>query len=306
MSPLESSHADARAALLAELVDYAGLFPPASLDLATALTTYDRHLGEDHADLLGRFVLPAVRLGELAPWLDGPWSPGRPLRLSLLTAGDGLADVAAFLQATPAVRAEALELRLPAEAEPEAWLEKLLAELTRVGLVNLDAYVELNAGSDAEQLAALGRRQDRHPLRRLGAKLRCGGVTADLVPPVERVAAVIAGAREHHVPLKFTAGLHHPLRGMDRTEGVPMHGFLNVYGAALLAAAEDLAAAELIPVLAETDAGAFQLDADSFAWREHRVAAGRVAALRRDLLGGYGSCSFAEPVADLESLSLLT
>ncbi len=297
---------DARAALLGGLVDYAGLFPPASLDLTTALEHYDRHQRGADASMLGRFVLPATRLDELAPWLDGPWDPGRPLPLSLLVTPDDLERVAGFLTATPAVRAGALEIRLPADSECAPWLDELVAELMRCGLTNLDVYVELNAGTDVAQLAVLGENQAKHPLRRLGAKLRCGGVTADLVPPVARIALVIVAARDQHVPVKFTAGLHHPVRGMDHTEGVPMHGFLNVYGAALLAHAGGLDAAALEPVLSETDPGAFTLAAGGFAWHDLAVDAGRITALRRDLLGGYGSCSFDEPVTDLRSLSLLT
>jgi hypothetical protein len=175
-----------------------------------------------------------------------------------------------------------------------------------VDLRAVELYCELPDGRDQELLSALGRRQAAPPLRRLGAPLRCGGVTPDLVPSVARIAAVLAAAREARVPLKFTAGLHHPVRGMDHTADVPMHGFLNVYGAALLAHDRALAAADLEPVIADTDPRSFRLDTDGFAWREHHVPADRVAALRRELLGGYGSCSFAEPVADLRTLALLT
>jgi hypothetical protein len=297
---------DARAALLGEIIDYAGLFPPASLDLPEALAAYGAHLECGDAALLGRFVLPAARLDELAPWLDGPWHAGRPLRLSLLVAPDGIATMAAFLRSTPAVRASGLEVRQPADVTSGPWLAQLVADLAGASLIEMDVYVELNDGTDADQLAALGELQGRHRLRRLGAKLRCGGVTADLVPPIARIAAAITGARDHHVPLKFTAGLHHPVRDMDRTEGVPMHGFLNVYGAALLAHTDGLPAEALEPVLDDEDPRSFRLDADGFGWRERSVDAVRIVALRRDFLGGYGSCSFDEPVADLRSLSLLT
>jgi hypothetical protein len=291
--------------LLTGLVDYAGLFPPAQLDLTTALQEYDAHLRSADAGMLGRFVLPAGRLQEIEPWLDGPWGRDRPLRLSLLVTGEDLPAVAAFAARTPAVSIEALEVRPAAAGPAEAWLADLVARVEQDGLTGQEVYFELPAGRDHEVLAALGDRQDAHPLARLGAKLRCGGVTPDLIPPIARVAAVIAGARDRAVPLKFTAGLHHPVRGMDTVSGEPMHGFLNVYGAGLLAHVRQLTAAQLEPVLAETDPRAFRLDQAGLAWRDLLVPTSQIAAVRERLLGAYGSCSFDEPVTDLRALQML-
>ncbi len=296
---------NATISLLTGLIDYAGLFPPSELDLATALRDYDRHLRSAEAGMLGRFVLPARRLDELEPWLDGPWGRDRPLRLSLLVTLDDLAPVAAHASRTPAVRVEALEFRPGPQRPAGAWLAELVARQWDAELTALETYVELPPGRDEELLLALGRRQAQHPLARLGGKLRCGGVTPDLIPPVARVASVIARARDLEVPLKFTAGLHHPVRGMGQVAGEPMHGFLNVYGAALLAHAHGLSAAELEPVIADTDARSFRLDASGFAWRGTLVPAARIATLREGMLGGYGSCSFDEPVTDLRALHML-
>ena len=46
-------------ALLSELFDYAGLFPPARLDLDTAVRNYACYLDEPEAWMLSRFVVPA-------------------------------------------------------------------------------------------------------------------------------------------------------------------------------------------------------------------------------------------------------
>ena len=291
--------------LLSGLVDYAGLFPPARLDLTTALRTYDQHLRSRDAGMLGRFVLPAGRREEVEPWLHGPWGRDRPLRLSLLATADDLPRIAGHVARCPGLRIEALELRPPAETPVAAWLGDLLAQLRREDLTGLEAYVELPDGRDDETLTALGRRQGRHPLARLGAKLRCGGVTPELIPALRRVASVIATSRDLVVPLKFTAGLHHPIRGMDHVDGVPMHGFLNVYGAGLLAHARKLSATYLEEVLADTDPRSFRLDDAGFTWRGTLVSTAQIAAAREQLLGGYGSCSFDEPVTDLRALRML-
>ena len=296
---------DARTALLHGLVDYAGLFPPANLELTVAMEKFDAHLRGPDAARLGRFVLPVARLGELAPWLGTFWHAERPLRLSLLASPEDLAVVAVFMDGYRGARVEALELRMPSGTDPAAWLDRLVTGLVRNGLTGLEVYVELNPGTDTAQLAACSDLQGSHPLRRLGAKLRCGGVRAEQVPSVTRVASVIATACVGAVPLKFTAGLHHPVRGMDQTEDVPMHGFLNVYGAALLAPEHGLDVAALEAVVTDSDPRSFRVDETAFAWCDQTVAAARIAELRRTLLGGFGSCSFAEPMADLRSLSLL-
>ncbi len=54
------------------LVDYAGLFPPARLDMSSAVENYALYRSETLAWMLGRFICPAARLAEFADCLpDG-------------------------------------------------------------------------------------------------------------------------------------------------------------------------------------------------------------------------------------------
>src|SRR5581483_11690520 len=57
-------------ALLAGVIDYAGLFPPAQLPFESAFSSYLRYRDGPHAWLLGRFVVPAARLDELVRLAD--------------------------------------------------------------------------------------------------------------------------------------------------------------------------------------------------------------------------------------------
>jgi hypothetical protein len=63
-------------ALLANILDYAGLYPPASLPLREVLENYDRYLERPEAWMLSRLVLPEETLGRLT--IAGGW------RISLL------------------------------------------------------------------------------------------------------------------------------------------------------------------------------------------------------------------------------
>src|SRR5438132_6279891 len=51
--------------LLAGLVDYAGLFPPAGEDMREALQNYASYLEAPDRRALGRFIVPFARLKEL-------------------------------------------------------------------------------------------------------------------------------------------------------------------------------------------------------------------------------------------------
>src|SRR4051794_16886199 len=76
--------------LLAGSIDYAGLFPPAGLDVATSVRQYADYRHHADAWALGRFVVPAARLAELerdaAP--SPPAAPADPWRLSVLLGAD--------------------------------------------------------------------------------------------------------------------------------------------------------------------------------------------------------------------------
>ena len=149
-------------------------------------------------------------------------------------------------------------------------------------------------------------------LRRRGAraKARTGGVVPDAIPDPADLARFIAACAAASVPWKATAGLHHPIRAeraLTYEPGSPravMHGFLNVFAAAAFAGG-GAPAADLEAVLREEDAAAFRLDEDGLSWRHLRVATAELARSRRDFASSFGSCSFAEPVADLRSLGVL-
>jgi hypothetical protein len=139
------------------------------------------------------------------------------------------------------------------------------------------------------------------------AKIRTGGVTPEAIPAVEQVAAFIVACAERRLPFKATAGLHHPVRAMHPLTyeaGAPrgmMHGFLNVFLAAAFAWHGER---RIEPLLAETDVKAFRFD-DRAHWRDWAVDAGQIREARMQFGHAFGSCSFEEPVRDLEALGLL-
>jgi hypothetical protein len=190
---------------------------------------------------------------------------------------------------------DAVELKAGSPEEAEAALEALPAGLA--------AFVEVPLGDELGGiLAVLGRRG-------ASAKARTGGVVPGAIPDPADLARFLAACAAAGVPFKATAGLHHAVRAehaLAYEPGSPratMHGFLNVFAAAAFARA-GAPASDLETVLREEDA-TFRLEGEALEWRGLRVEAEALASTRRGFAASFGSCSFAEPVADLRSLGVL-
>jgi hypothetical protein len=296
--------AGATAALLRDLIDYAGLFPPASLSMVASVANYAAYSSSEWNWILGRFVVPAARLDEFAAAaLALPTAAGETTwRLSALLGPDVAADVdrihsfnSRILCTSLKATVEAVEVRASSAEEVDRLSKMIPRELA--------TYFEIPLKNCAELIAAIGKSGRR-------AKIRTGGETADKFPTPEEVIEFIrlcAGAR---VPFKATAGLHHPLRSVHRLTYQPdspsamMHGFLNVFlVSAFLRAGMDPKLA--VQLLEEQSQDAFHLDSDGISWREHRLRREEIAEARRDFAISVGSCSFTEPIEDLRSLHLL-
>lgn len=139
------------------------------------------------------------------------------------------------------------------------------------------------------------------------AKVRTGGLKPEAVPPVADVANFIRACAARRLAFKATAGLHHPVRAEHPLTYAPdapravTHGFLNVFMSACFAWHGDT---DIERVLAETDPSAFRFDENAH-WRDRSLSAEQVRRARTDFAHAFGSCSFEEPVRDLEALGLL-
>jgi hypothetical protein len=114
-----------------------------------------------------------------------------------------------------------------------------------------------------------------------------------------------------NVPFKATAGLHHPIRcykpltyAANAPKGT-MHGFLNVL---LMTgfARESYRVSLLEELMEEEFEEAFTFNETGVKWRDdHFMTTAHILLLRRRGMNSFGSCSFEEPIADLQKLGLL-
>ena len=283
------------AALLSGVIDYAGLFPPAALAMADAIRAYALYLDSESAWMLGRFVVPATRLEELAEHATPVWQSGRRWHVSAVGTASDLDAVASF-SARHADRAcvDSFETRATSVVEIRTLAGRCTSPLLRL-------HVELPLTAALESLV--------RAVRDAGAvaKVRTGGVTTEAFPSAGALAEFLLLCARHEVPFKATAGLHHPLRGeypLTYDAGSPratMFGFVNVFLAALLAR-EGADQRTLESLLTEREGSSITADASGIAWRGHRVSAERVREGRACSAVSFGSCSFTEPVHDLATL----
>jgi hypothetical protein len=303
-------------AFLGGIVDYAGLFPPAQLPLEPAIRNYVRYSNDADAWMLGRFVIPAARLADLEPLGPELFQSGLPVLFSALGRGGAttaefvagvdsdLAEISHFRQSHGAgVLVDGFEVRLPPDAVGDG-LPALLDPLLRMmQTARLTLYLEPPRGADRDAVATVaGALAGR---RGVGLKLRCGGATAADFPSVETVAGTLIECAVRAVPLKATAGLHHPLPRFDAAVGARMHGFVNLFAAGMLAAVCGVGEETVAEALSDEDPARFVFGEEGLRWRDHTVPVPRIAAARRDAFVSFGSCSFDEPRADLRALGWL-
>jgi hypothetical protein len=291
-----------RDALLSELIDYAGLFPPAGEDMKTAVDNYAEYLRGPDRSALGRFVVPLSRLDEFEDAAADllPRARSSPWRVSVLVAEDvrHAAETIAKFNArhSPQSRRglatiEVVELKASTIEEIANQQHDLPRTIT--------SYFEIPLSGDVPSLVKAIREVSAR------AKVRTGGITANAFPPSQPIIDFMVACRAESVAFKATAGLHHPIRGEYRltyeqgTANGMMYGFLNVFiAAALLAAGESEEVA--LAVLEETNRAAFEFSDDYLQWRDKRISAAQLAEVRRRNAISFGSCSFREPIDELE------
>jgi len=260
-----------RSPLLDGLIDYAGVFPPASLSLPEARVEYEATVAGEHGWVVGPMLVLASSLDD--PALDG-------------MAAERLGAVADIVPGRAVVQAE--------RTVDASTASTAVSELRDTAPV---IYLE---SSDPADLAFL---EPISTARAVGvdarAKIRTGGATAAAFPTPADVAAFIGACVTRGLPFKATAGLHHPIRTSSHVPEATEHGFLNVLAATRCALAGDVEAT--LAALETTEIA--DIEAATATYRG--VGADLDASEVRATFRSIGSCSVAEPTSYLAELGLL-
>ena len=288
--------------LLKGSVDYAGLFPPSALSMSEAVLNYAKYKNSNYEWMLGRFICPVTRLDEFvenagdffARDKKGSW------QLSVIANTDIFETVRIVedFNAThgPGAEIDVLELKAGSVDDIAKACEAIPQQISNYFELPLDATLP-------ELVSELAARNQK-------AKIRTGGVTPDLFPNSREIIRFVRTCLAANIPFKATAGLHHPIRcfkPLTYEANAPkgtMHGFLNLFmtiGFAIQGYKPSL----LEEILEEEFEEVFGFDENGVTWqKEHFLNNHQLEILRDKGIHSFGSCSFDEPVADLEEIGI--
>ncbi|HVF31185.1 MAG TPA: hypothetical protein VNA22_09445 [Pyrinomonadaceae bacterium] len=287
--------------LLNEIIDYAGLFPPSQVSMSEAVLNYATYLHSNYGWMLGRFVLPVSRLDEFYESAKEFLPRGRAStwKLSVLAGEDINATVRSIVEFnrkhSDRVTADTLEVKANTVSKIENTISLLPKAIT--------PYFEIatTGRTFVDLVATLG-------IKRLRAKIRTGGVTREEFPATRDIIRFVRTCMAANVPFKATAGLHHPIRcfkpltyAPDAPQGT-MHGFLNML---LMTgfARESFRVSLLEEIMEEEFEEVFEFSDGAVSWRgSHTLTLSHLDRLRVRGMQSFGSCSFDEPVADLQEM----
>jgi hypothetical protein len=298
--------------LLDSIVDYAGLFPPAAVDMAVAVRNFAHYRASSNGWMLGRFICPAQSLEAFSHEAEQylPRDAGAiAWQLSVTGSGQCEQDMAAIADFNERHRVCFDECSAFVDAyEVKASNVEDIERIHRSVPVTMRTFIEVPLSDDptpmVSAIAACGRR----------AKMRTGGVVPEAFPTSEQIAQFLVACAHTGVVAKATAGLHHPLRNEfrltyeDNAPRAVMFGYLNVFLATALVGV-GASTRDVIAMLEEQDAGRITFDATHCYWsggsKIYSLDRAFLAQMRDRGLVSFGSCSFTEPVQETRALGWL-
>ena len=292
---------------LTGIIDYAGFFPPARLDYIIAFENFLEYSKSDHSWMLSRFISPTSKIKELKKYLKEKSIDSDMSIVAILQPAD---DINKYIQQLASqlkeidslpkhVSVSFIETKVPKNISPaniDILLEVLRKELSSIPYQRI--FIEVST-DECMQFDV------NNFVDRVGIKVRCGGPSIDLVPSVESLAKTIMYIADNKIPVKYTAGLHHPILHFDPTLGGLVHGFLNVFMASMLAYSNRSNYSLIESVLSDQDPSNFIFDKHSAGYKDKRIHVEDIQHIRQTYAHSFGTCSFDDPIMDLTSLGII-
>ena len=282
---------------LENIIDYAGIFPPAALSPSVALEQYRAYRSGVEDWILGSLAWSCNTLSDLGSLL----TPNDEVELALIgrpsTTWDSwqdarlqdVEDVNMLLEKCPGAAAATYESRI----DDLSHVTDAMNSLRSLGK-ETDIYIELPWDQPIDD--ALAELAAEEWVR---VKFRTGGKTKDAYPSPVQLASILKQCIDLEIEFKLTAGLHAPIAHLDK-QGVLSHGFLSVLFATSLAFQDDASVNEMAEVLDAQDPSLWSL-------KKGLSYAGKTLSEEelnnaRSFFSSFGSCSIEEPLAGLQRL----
>lgn len=310
------------------IIDYAGLFPPAKLDLNIAFENYIKYKNSSNANMLSRFIIPSTMLTELENLITEKFNNEKEILLSVIIDSgkyeenffinfeNALSNIYQFsIKFSNSVNADLLEIKVPGEVlsiHKESYLSDFIDKLSESisNKLSKDTFFFIEGNLDGDWKNIIKKLINgiyHHNLNNYNAgfKLRTGGIKPEMFPSSEQIAYAIKECIDRNVKMKCTAGLHHPFRHYDYELRTFMHGFINVFSAGLIAYRHNLSMNGMNEIINDENGNDFVFSMNCFSWKDWKICIEEIELARSNLMISFGSCSFDEPVDDLKKLKLL-
>jgi len=296
---------------LDKLIDYAGLFPPAKLEIEPSLKNYAEYIQSTDKWMMSQFIIPVSRLNEIPADLMKKYSKEFPLKLSLIS-GNICNDIATVNQFINMNNNSTIFTGYESQISDLATFPQSLLDvhqLRKKQNLNFESFYEVSPNDNwinqmNEVVSIISQFNAEHDAG-VGFKLRCGGVEASMFPPAENIAQTILACRDASVSMKFTAGLHHPVRHYSKSVKTRMYGFFNIFIGGMIAHKFNLEIDPLTTILMDENPENFTFDDNGLYLKTYSISNLEIQNYRQKAFISYGSCSFSEPREDLQQLGLL-
>jgi hypothetical protein len=310
-----------------KVLDYAGLYPPASLQLNQAISNYSQYKNHPENWMLSRFIISGTKLKELIDFKDlffnnppftfsivgGQTNTTNEFKKDLDLVISNILDIETRI-GPELISIECLELKVPVLQDTLFVLNIISDALLRFECKNpLEIFLEFNLSHKHNEDLKLILRHIKEfnfnnknkKIKFVGYKVRTGGIEAKQFPSIDKLASIIFECNNFNVLLKATAGLHHPIRRYDNIVQTHMYGFINVISASIFSSLFKIDFKTIYDILQDEDPKNFSFSDQKLKWRHLEATKEQIEFSRIKSFYSFGSCSFDEPITDLQSLGLL-
>jgi len=317
------SHYSSKIALLARIIDYAGMFPPASLNFETSLqkaATFRKTA--KHPWLMNRVVLGLSEFKKVNPEaLYKAGAEGSSWNFSVLGSPISQSDPQGFVEpvdwdfreirriqdryfgSSCQVAVHGYEIRLPDEITQKGqaitsgeFIFPALEQIEGLWSNQIDVYFEVSLqGAWEETLEGVTRimgewlSENDQTLALPALKIRTGG---QFVPKADQLARAVGECASQGLKFKATQGLHHPIS--SDTD----FGFINLLAAINFAYAlgeQDFSEKDIEACLLSQDPKEFSFSESAFSWKNVSLKNEEIESARKIHAACFGSCSLDEP-----------
>lgn len=312
------------------LLDYAGLFPPESLNLQDSIINYINYQNHNQKNWLGKFILPANKIIETTSILSNKnifSTIKNKIPLSIILTGcEKLDEFYNVLiqdiknienlenQFNEVIKIDSFEILPSKEIINTSHLNSFhkftshLNENLPEPLKKIELYCELPLTDNfflekkEEYLKNIKINNEIKDNIKLSLKLRTGGITPKQIPNSKDIAETIYLSSKYKIPLKATAGLHVPVPNNNPHVGAKLHGFLNVFSCMFFCYNEEsINVKEMINILSSYSYPDFKFSNSGLQIDNYFISNNKLEELKIKYVKSFGTCSFEEPIQHLQN-----